>query len=107
MQIDCLVIRTRYNGRMKTRTKPKARYSPLEKMIEQLSDCFTSDSAKRLLKMRADPILRKHMEEFADKSSSGTLTPDEYQEYGACVKLDTFVSILKSKLRQRLAREGE
>jgi hypothetical protein len=35
------------------------------------------------------------------------LTPDEYQEYGACVKLDTFVSILKSKLRQRLAREGE
>jgi hypothetical protein len=47
------------------------------------------------------------MDELADKCTEGELTPEERDEYGECVRLDTIVAILKSKLRQRLARKGE
>ena len=88
---------------MKTKTK----YSPLEQMIDGLCECLTTESAKRVLKFRADAKLQKHLDQLADKCTEGTLTPAEHSEYGDCVALDTFVVILKSKLRQRLASEDE
>jgi len=88
---------------MKTKTK----FSPLEKMIDEISKCFDDESAKRLIRHRADPKLQKHLHELADKCTEGTLTPAEHAEYGACVNLDTFIATLKSKLRKRLARNGE
>src|SRR5436190_1285793 len=92
-----------YNVGMKTKTN----YSPLEQMIENLSKCFTPESAKRLLKLRADAKLQKHIDELADKCTEGTLSPEERAEYGDCVALSTFIAILKSKARQQLAKETE
>lgn len=76
-------------------------------MIDGLAKCLDAEFAKRILKFRADSKLQKHIDQLADKCTEGMLTPDEHAEYGACVKLDTFVAIRKSKLRQRLARSGE
>src|SRR2546430_1063456 len=89
-----------YNDRMKSKTK----YSPLEQMVTRLSECLTADSAKRLLKLRADAKLQKHIDDLADKCTEGTLTPEERAEYGAIVSLSTFVAMLKSKARQKLAK---
>lgn len=88
---------------MKTKTK----YSPLDQMIDNLGKCLTAESAKRLLKFRADAKLQKHIDELADKCTEGTLTPEERSEYGDIVVLDGLIAILKSKIRQRLASKGE
>ena len=102
-ETDCFALAVRYNDGMKTKTK----YSPLEQLIIRLSDCLTTESAKRLLKLRADTKLQKHIDQLADKCTEGTLTPEERSEYGDIVALDSFIAILKSKVRQRLANEGE
>ena len=101
--MDGLGPAARYNGRMKTKTK----YSPLEKLIEGLSKCLNAESAKQLLKYRADAKLQKQIDALADKCTEGTLTPEEQAEYGDCVTLGTFIAILKSKIRQQLASEGD
>jgi hypothetical protein len=88
---------------MKTKTK----YSPLAQMIEGLSKCLDADSAERVLKLRADAKLQKHIDMLADKCTEGTLTPEERAEYGEIVRLGTFIAILKSKIRQRSAREAK
>jgi hypothetical protein len=87
---------------MKTKTKN----SPLEQMLEGLSKCLTTESAKQVLKFRADAKLQKHLDQLADKCTEGTLTPEERSEYGDCVTLGTFLAILNSKIRQRLAKKG-
>ena len=76
-------------------------------MIADLGKCLTDESAKRLLKFRADAKLQKHIDELADKCTEGTLTPEERSEYGDIVVLDSLIAILKSKIRQRLAKKGE
>jgi len=88
---------------MKTKTK----YSPLEKMIEGLAECVTGESAKRILEYRADAKLQKHLDQLADKCTEAALTPEELAEYEACVKLETFIAILSSKIRQQRKRKGE
>jgi len=87
---------------MKTKTKS----SPVDQMFDLLTQCLTTESAKRLLKLRAGPKLQKQIDELADKCTEGSLTPDERAEYGEFVALDTYIAILKSKVRQRLAKEG-
>jgi hypothetical protein len=93
----------RYNVGMKTKTKN----SPLAQMVEGLSRCLDPDSAKRVLKLRADAKLQKHIDQLADKCTEGTLTPDERAEYGEIVRFGTIIAMLKSKIRQRMAREGD
>jgi len=87
--------------------KSKTKYSPLEQMITGVSECLTAESAKRLVKLRADAKLQKHIDDLADKCTEGTLTPEERAEYGAIVSFDTFIAMLKSKARQRLANAGK
>jgi uncharacterized protein YgiM (DUF1202 family) len=92
-----------YNFSMKTKTK----YSPLVQMLDGLCQCLDTESAKRLLKFRANAKLQKHIDQLADKCTEGTLTPAERSEYGDCVTLGTFIAIMHSKIRQKLANEGE
>ena len=101
--LDCFIAAERYNSCMKTKTK----YPLVVQMIEGLSKCLTTESAKLVLKFRADAKLQKHLDQLADKCTEGTLTPEERSEYGDCVTLGTFLAILKSKIRQKLAKKGE
>lgn len=91
-----------YNAGMKTKT----RYSPLEKMIEGLSKCLDTESAQNVLRFRVDARLQKQIDHLADKCTEGTLTPEERSEYGDIVRIGTLLAILKSKIRQRLAKKG-
>jgi hypothetical protein len=77
----------------------------IDRLIEPLVKCLTVESAKRLLSVKPDSQLRARMEELAEKSTAGTLTTEERQEYGSYVSFGTFIAILKSKARLLLAND--
>ena len=55
--------------------------------------------------MRADQQMQERIEQLADKSAEGMLTPEERDEYEALVRVSNFVAILQAKAR-RLLSEG-
>jgi hypothetical protein len=75
----------------------------LDRLIGPLSECLTSESARRLLALKADAKLQAHVEYLARRCQEGLLTPEQRDEYGSYVAFGTFVAILKSKARQLLA----
>jgi hypothetical protein len=75
----------------------------LDQLMAPLGDCLTSESARRLLALKADPKLQARVDDLAGRHSRGLLTPEEQAEYGRYVAYSTFVAILKSKARQLLA----
>jgi hypothetical protein len=76
----------------------------IDRLVQPLVECLTVEGAKRLLSIKADPQLRSRMEELAEKSTEGTLTASERQEYTSYVSFGTFIAILKSEARQLLAK---
>jgi hypothetical protein len=75
----------------------------LDRLISLLSDCLTPESARRLLALKADAKLQARVAYLAERCNEGRMTPKETAEYGNYVSFNTFVAILKSKARQRLA----
>lgn len=81
-------------------TKP---VTGLDQLVGSLVECLTPESARRLLKLKADPKLQAHVDALAKRHSCGALSAEEQAEYGRYVHFDTFVAIMKSKARQFLA----
>lgn len=75
----------------------------LDRLVDPLGECLTPETARRILRLKADRKLQARVEYLAGRSSEGTLTPKERAEYGNYVSYSTFVAILKSKSRQLLA----
>ncbi len=76
----------------------------LDRLMDPLSECLTTESARRLLALKADSTLQARVDYLAGRCNEGLLTPAEETEYGKYVSYGTFVAILKSKARQLLAR---
>ena len=74
-----------------------------DRMLSPLADCFVAESARRLLEMKADPQLQGHVDALAARHMEGRLGAEERSEYGRYVANATFIAILKSKVRRRLA----
>lgn len=83
--------------------KPKTETPSVAKLVEDLGDCFTPETAKRVLAIRADSKLQSRIAHLANRCTEGTLTEVERAEYGNYVAYGTFLAILKSKARQLLA----
>jgi hypothetical protein len=79
----------------------------LDRLVDPLFECLAPESAKRLLKLKADRRLQTRMDELADKCSAGRLTADERSEYESYVSFSTFVALLKSKARQHLSQAAD
>ncbi len=79
---------------MKSKSPPT-----LDRLVQPLGECLNLESAKRILKLKADPQLQARMDQLARKGSEGTLTPEEQSDYERFVSFSTFVAILKSKAR--------
>jgi hypothetical protein len=86
--------------------KAKTPSPVLERLVDPISRCLTEESAKRLLKLRADRELQAQVDQLAEKCSAGTLTAAEQAEYASLVSFGTFIALLKSKARQRLAQSA-
>ncbi len=79
--------------------------SPLiDDLITPLSKCFTDESAQRLLRLRAGKKLQAKIDELADKCTEGKLTDAEKSAYESYISFGTFIALLQSKTRQRLAK---
>jgi hypothetical protein len=79
----------------------------LDQLVEPLSQCLTAESAKRFLKLKANPRLAARAAQLADKCSAGVLTAKERSEYENYVRFSTFIALLKSKVRLQLAQAAE
>ena len=75
----------------------------LDRLVTPLGACLTPESARRVLRLKADARLQARVERLATRCEEGTLTPEERAEYGDYVSYGTFIAILKSKARQLLA----
>ncbi len=87
---------------MNSRMKSMKDVAILDQLISRLAECLTPESARRLLALKADPKIQTHVDHLASRHSQGLLSPEEEAEYGQYVSYNTFVAILKSKVRQLL-----
>jgi len=76
---------------------------PLDRLVGQLGECLTPETARRLLALKPDPDLQARVDEMATRHTEGRLTPEETAEYGRYVSFATFIAILRSNARQLLA----
>ena len=76
----------------------------LEQLIHPIGDCLTPEVAGRIAALRAPASVQRRMEEFAAKSSEGSLTPVEADEYRALVSAGGFIALLQAEAREVLLR---
>lgn len=80
--------------------------SILDRMLDPLSRCLDSESAKRVVEYQVDPIVQARIEVLAERANEGLLTEAERSEYEAYINADDFIAILKLKARRYLAANG-
>jgi hypothetical protein len=79
--------------------KPKKSATPLERLIEPLSDCLTEETARRLVSIKPDRQLQTRVNQLARKCSDGNLTPEEREEYARYISFGDLIALLKAKAR--------
>jgi hypothetical protein len=75
----------------------------LDQVFDPIGDCLTPEVAGRIAALRASPEVQQRLDEFADKSSAGTLSADERVEYEAWVRAINFLGVLQAKARKVVA----
>jgi len=85
---------------------PKEETSVLDLMLDPVSRCLDTESAKKLLELRMDPAVQERVDVLAEKANEGLLSEPERAEYEAYINTDDFISILKLKARRYLATSG-
>jgi hypothetical protein len=55
-----------------------------------------------LAELPADPEVRRRLGELGERSSAGTLTPAEAEEYRTLVEAGDFIATLRLRARSRL-----
>jgi hypothetical protein len=83
--------------------EPPDAITMLDRLLTALSECLTPESARRVLELKADPLLQAHVTQLAERCNDGLLSLEEEAEYRSYVSFGTFIAILKSKARQLLA----
>jgi hypothetical protein len=79
--------------------------SLLDRLFDSVGRCFTRETARALVELRADGELQARVSELADKCTEGKLSPGERAEYEAYVRANNFIAILQAKARALLARD--
>jgi hypothetical protein len=80
-------------------------HTAFERVLTAVGQCLDRHSAEALLRLRAETEMQGRIEELADKSTEGTLTPEERDEYDALIRVGNFVAILQGKARRLLAED--
>jgi hypothetical protein len=72
------------------------------RLLDPLHECFTPALARRLRDLRADPGLRRQIQDLAEKCNEGSLTADERVQYESIAHAIQFMTALQSKARRFL-----
>jgi hypothetical protein len=81
-------------------------HSALTDLLDPLGDCMTPEVARKVVQLRSSADANSRMQLLAGKSTAGTLTDAEREEYDACVSAGTFIAILQAKARRMLGQNG-
>ena len=81
------------------------RTAVLDRLLDPVGQCLTVTTARRILDLRADRVAQARLEELAEKSNEGQLSPDERAEYELYVSTGTFIAILQAKARALLPKQ--
>jgi hypothetical protein len=81
--------------------------SAIQRILDPVGRCLTVDVARALVDLRTDAETQARLEELADKSTEGALTPAERDEYAGCVAAVDFVSVLQATARAVVATAEE
>jgi hypothetical protein len=79
----------------------------LDRYFDPVADALTPQVAQRIVELKPDPVVVRHVLQLGEKSDAGTLTDAEYEEYRALADAGTLVAILKAKARRALKRDPE
>ena len=74
-----------------------SRFPMIDELLDPVSRCLTQDVARSIASLRAASDVQHKLDDFAEKSTEGTLTAEERGEYEACVRAINFISILQMK----------
>jgi len=77
-------------------------HAMLDELLDTVSRGLTLEVARQVTQLRAPESVQRRMEDLAAKSSEGTRSPQEREEYQHYVSAGTFVAILQSKARKLL-----
>ena len=74
----------------------------LDALLDPLSRCFDTESARRIVALTIDLPVQEHIDLLARGANEGSLTDAERHEYESLINAADFISILKLKARQQL-----
>jgi len=73
--------------------------SALDRVLDPLLSSLTPELAERVAHHRADDQLQARLDDLAEKSNEGLLTPSEAAEYDAYLRALTIVSVFQTRAR--------
>jgi hypothetical protein len=77
----------------------------LDRLLDPVSRCLTPEVARRLVGLRADPVIQERLDLLAEKATEDELSSDELAEYETYVRALDFIAVLQAKARTLLADE--
>ena len=75
----------------------------LDRLLDPVAACLTTEVARKIVNLRADPATQARLDELADKAAEGALNGVEREEYAAYVEALDVVGLLQAKARASLA----
>lgn len=83
--------------------RPDHQTALLDRILDPLAQCLNQEAARYLVDLRADPAAQQRIDELAERSTAGQLTPDERAEYEAYISAANLLAIIQAKARRALA----
>lgn len=81
-----------------------ATVSTFDQFLDPTTGCLTPQVAQRIVDWRPDAQLQNRIQELGDKADSGTLTPEETDEYQQLIDDGDLIAFLQAKARKIIAR---
>lgn len=76
--------------------------SPIDGLLESLSECLDAESARRIAEFHVDAKVQASIDLLAEKANEGLLTEDERSQYEDAINVADFVALLRLKAVKRL-----
>ncbi len=77
-----------------------------DRILQPLTECFSSEVAQRVVDVRLDSATQARIDELAARANDGTLTDAERSEYSEFVEYVDLLGIIKAKARLLLKQRS-
>ncbi|HVC93416.1 MAG TPA: hypothetical protein VND64_06975 [Pirellulales bacterium] len=77
----------------------------IDELFEPVAACLTPDVARKLAALRASQVVQARLDDFAEKSTEGRLTPAERSDYESYLRGMNFIAVLQAQARRVLAQQ--